>query len=158
MSNKQIFDSKTLAKFLEKNNVWFKLHEFEDDVKTSLKAAEKVPKEKIVKSLVLIDSNNEPLIVILQSFKKVDFKKIKKVLKIKDVRLANPEEVKKYSGYEVGAVSPVFHKNIKRILLDKEASSLDKVFAGGGEVNKLIEIKMEDIIKLDKPIIEEISE
>lgn len=160
MAHKQTseFNSASLAEFLKKEKIWFKLHEFEEDVKTAEKASRQVPQEKIIKSLVFMDSNQEPFIVIIQANKKVDFKKVKKVLGVKDVRLASAKEVLENSGYAVGAVPPIFYKNVKRVIVDAKTTKIDVVFAGGGDVNKLIEMKMEDIIKLNNAIIEDISE
>lgn len=151
------WDHKKLENFLKSKGYDFKIFEFEDDVKLSIKASKFVPIEKIVKSLVFLDNNNEPFVAILPAYKKADFKKLKEVLKVKDVRLANHEEVLKYSGYEVGAVPPLHYKNIERVVLDKEVLEIKKVFAGGGDVNKLIEIDCGIIIKENKPIISEIG-
>lgn len=152
------FNSGSLSRFLREMNVWFRLHEYEEDVKTVVKAGENVRIEKVVKSLVFIDSNNEPFVVILPANRKANFKRIKRVLKVRDVRLARPGEVLAYSGYPVGAVPPVFHKRIKTVILDSHADAMKKVFAGGGDVNKLIEMKVEDIKRIDNPIIADVSE
>jgi Cys-tRNA(Pro)/Cys-tRNA(Cys) deacylase len=152
------FNSHGLSEFLKERKIWFKLHEFKEDVKTAVRAGKQVPFEKIVKSLVFIDSNNKPFVAILKASKKVVFKKLKKVLNVKDVRLAKPEEVLEYSGYEVGAVPPCHWKNIQKVVMDLDTSRMDVVYAGGGDTNKLIEMKIEDIIKINKPIIADIGE
>ena len=153
----QEFNSKFLAKFLSKKKVWFRLHEFEDETKTAIEAGEKIPLEMVVKSIVLVDSNQEPLLIILPALRKIDTKKVKKLLGVRDVRLATPQEVLEFSGYPVGAVPPVFHKKIKKFILDKEALKLEKVFAGGGETNKLIELRIQDIKRILNPLVAEVS-
>lgn len=155
---KKYFNSSSLTEFLKEKGIWFKLHEFDDEVKTVEDASKKVPLEKIVKTLVLIDSNGKPLIAILKADKKLSFKKVKKALNLKDVKLAKSEEVFEFSGYEVGAVPPCFWKGIERVIVDLETSKMKEVFAGGGEKNKLLEIKMEDLLKLNSPIIADVSE
>ena len=152
------FNSTSLSRFLRERNVWFRLHEYDEDVKTVARAGEKVNTKEVVKSLVFMDSNDEPFIIILPADRKVNFKKAKRVLGVKDVRLARPDEVLRYSGYPVGAVPPVFHKNIKRVILDSHAMRMGKVFAGGGDTNKLIEMRVEDIRRIDDPVIADISE
>jgi prolyl-tRNA editing enzyme YbaK/EbsC (Cys-tRNA(Pro) deacylase) len=42
--------------------------------------------------------------------------------------------------------------------MDLDTSKMDIVYAGGGDTNKLIEMKIEDIIKINKPIIADIGE
>ncbi|MEM5836565.1 MAG: YbaK/EbsC family protein [Candidatus Aenigmatarchaeota archaeon] len=155
---KEYFNSYSLAEFLKKEGIEFKIHEFESEVKTVEDASKKVPLEKIIKTLVLIDSEDKPLIVILKASKKLSLKKLKKALKVKDVRFAKPEEVLKFSGYEAGAVPPCFWKDVKKVIVDLETSKMEEVFAGGGDKNKLLEMKMEDLIKLNSPLIADVSE
>ncbi|MEM5829889.1 MAG: YbaK/EbsC family protein [Candidatus Aenigmatarchaeota archaeon] len=154
----EYFNSSSLVEFLKRKGVPFKVHEFDVEVKTAEDASKKVPLEKIIKTLVLIDSNDEPVVAILKANKKLSFKKLKKVLKVKDIRLATSEEVLKFSGYEAGAVPPCFWKNVKKVVMDLEASRMDEFFAGGGNKNKLLEMKMKDLINLISPLIFEIGE
>jgi prolyl-tRNA editing enzyme YbaK/EbsC (Cys-tRNA(Pro) deacylase) len=124
------FDSSSLAEFLKKHKIEFKIKEFKEDTKTVVRASNFVPEKMIIKSLVLMDSSGSPFIAILQANKKASFKKLKKLLNVKDVRLATPEEVKRYSGYEIGAVPPIYHKDIDRVIVDIEVTKLHKAWGG----------------------------
>ncbi|MBI5619782.1 hypothetical protein HY950_02360, partial [Candidatus Gottesmanbacteria bacterium] len=44
--------------------------------------------EAVAKSIVLIDSNSEPLLIIILGKDRIDFAKVKKLLNVRDVRLA----------------------------------------------------------------------
>jgi len=57
------------------------------------------------KALVLI-ADDKPLLAVLSAADKLDNSALKKWRKIKDLRLANPEEVKKITSVEIGAVPP----------------------------------------------------
>src|SRR4051812_49337928 len=57
------------------------------------------------KSLLLKCDGNLTL-AIIPSNRKLDSKKVKKLLKVKDIRFATPEEVKEQMGCEVGACYP----------------------------------------------------
>jgi prolyl-tRNA editing enzyme YbaK/EbsC (Cys-tRNA(Pro) deacylase) len=144
-----------LRLFLTSNNVWHRFIEFDEPVKTVDQAARKVPVEKIVKSIVLIDANGEPLLAILPAASRVSLKKIKVILAVKDVRLASPQEVLEHSGYPAGGVTPF--NNIKRVLLDAQVLKNETVIAGGGDVDKLVEIRTKDIVQLTKPRIDVVS-
>lgn len=62
------------------------------------------PRE-IIKTLLFI-ANGEPLLVLVQGTHRVAVDKLKRIVEADELRLARPEEVKEYTGYRVGSVSP----------------------------------------------------
>jgi len=140
----------TLEDYLKRNNI---PHEFilYDDVSTSEKASEIAPKEKIGKTIVFLNEKGEPIIILLRAIYRVNQKKLAKLLGFRDLRLAQPEEVKKFTGYEVGGVSPFDINHI--IYIDKDLINEDDVYVGGGDKNHLLKVKMEDIVKNNKIIV-----
>ncbi len=154
MSERTYSDS--LKAFLVSRAIPHRFIEFEGSVKTVEEAAKKVPAEKIVKSIVLVASDQKPVLVILPARSRVNYKKIKKLLGVKDVRLANPVEVLEYSGYPVGGVPPFNH--IQRVIMDPEVLQNAKNVGGGGEPNKLVELETRDILQVLKPIVADLSD
>ena len=148
--------SEKLKLFLTSKNVWHRFIEFGEPVRTVEQAARKVRVEKIAKSIVMVDSNGNSLLAIVPAQSKVSHKKIKIVLAVKDVRLASPEEVLKHSGYPAGGVSPF--NNISRVLLDPQVLKSETAIVGGGDIQKLVEVRTEDIVKILKPRIEDITQ
>jgi prolyl-tRNA editing enzyme YbaK/EbsC (Cys-tRNA(Pro) deacylase) len=124
-----------LKDFLLSKNLWYRFIEFDEPVKTVEQAGRKVPIERIVKSIVMLDSDGEPLVAIVKAQRLVSHRKIKNLLGIKDVRLAKPEEVLTHSGFPVGGVPPF--TSINRVLLDQEVLEDETCIAGGGDVNTL---------------------
>jgi prolyl-tRNA editing enzyme YbaK/EbsC (Cys-tRNA(Pro) deacylase) len=104
----------------------------------------------------MVDSNGDSLLAIVPAQSKVSHKKIKTVLAVKDLRLASPEEVLKHSGYPAGGVSPF--NNISRVLLDPQVLKSETAIVGGGDIDKLIEVRTEDIVNILKPRIDDISQ
>ena len=135
--------------------LWHRFIEFDESVKTVEQAAKKVQAEKIAKTIVMVDANGEPLVAIVQALSKISYRKLKGLLSVRDVRLANAQEVLEYSGYPVGGVPP-FNK-IKRILLDQQVLQKETAIVGGGDVNKLVEIRTKDIVTILEPIVADIS-
>jgi prolyl-tRNA editing enzyme YbaK/EbsC (Cys-tRNA(Pro) deacylase) len=148
--------SQKLETLLLSRNLWYRFIEFSEPVRTVEQAGRKVPVEKIVKSIVMIDSNENPLLAIVKAQSKVSHRKIKSLLAVKDVRLASPEEVLKHSGYPVGGVPPF--NGISRVLLDPEILKSETCIAGGGDVNKLIEVRTKDMVNVLRPRIADISD
>jgi prolyl-tRNA editing enzyme YbaK/EbsC (Cys-tRNA(Pro) deacylase) len=146
----------SLRDFLESMKLWHRFIEFNEPVKTVEQAKKKVPIEKIAKSIVLVDYDTAPLLAILPAKNRVRFAMINKALNVKDVRLATPEETLKYSGYAAGGVPP-FNK-IQRVLLDPLVLENETSIVGGGNVNRLVEVRTQDIVSTLQPIIVNIVE
>jgi prolyl-tRNA editing enzyme YbaK/EbsC (Cys-tRNA(Pro) deacylase) len=144
----------TLKAFVNSKGVWHRFIEFSEPVKTVEQASRQVDADKIAKSIVMVDANGEPLIAIVPAKSRVSFAKIKARLAVKDVRLASPEEVLKYSGYPAGGVPPF--NDIKRALLDPQVLRNETTIVGGGDVDKLLEIKTRDIVGVLGPLIADI--
>jgi len=147
--------SDRLRSFLLSHRIWHRFIEFDEPVKTVEQAARKVDVEQIVKSIVLVDSNDAPLLVILPAINRISYKKIKALLGVKDVRLANEEEVLTYSGYPVGGVPPF--NQLRRALVEREVLKNPTAIAGGGDINKLVELHTKDIIEILKPTITDLT-
>jgi prolyl-tRNA editing enzyme YbaK/EbsC (Cys-tRNA(Pro) deacylase) len=136
--------SEKLRATLSSMHFWYRFIEFDGPVKTVEQAAKRVQAEKIAKSIVMIDSNGEPLLAIIPAQSMVSHKKLKALLNVRDVRLANAEEVLRHSGYPVGGVPPL--NKIQRVLLDQQVLRDETAIVGGGDINMLLEIKTNDIV------------
>ena len=116
-----------------------------EDAYTAEKAGEITgDPESVAKSILLIGSDNEPILAILLGKDKIDFAKIKKALGLTDVRLATPKEVLEITGYEVGGVPPISIYGV-RTLIDKSVAEKDEVVCGGGDARHLMRIKVKEI-------------
>ena len=147
--------SDTLRTYLVSKGVSHRFIEFEDPVRTVTEAAKKVPAEAIIKSIVLIGSDKKPVLVILPARNKISYKKVKTLLNLKDVHLAQPDEVLEHSGYPVGGVPPF--NNIRRVLLDQGIQQNKKSIAGGGDLNKLVELETRQLLEILDPVVADLS-
>lgn len=145
-----------LKLLLNSRNVWHRFIEFDEPVKTVEQAGKKVEVEKIAKSIVMVDSDGYSLLAVVPAKSKVSHKKIKSLLAVRDVRLASREEVLKNSGYPVGGVPPF--NNIKRVLVDPEVLRNETVIVGGGDIDKLMEVKTKDIVNIVNARIADITQ
>jgi Cys-tRNA(Pro) deacylase len=158
-SKNSIGNKMNLISYLKNNKVWFKIIEKHETVHTAdAAAATGIPLERVTKSLVFLDENKTPILAIIPGNCVANKKKLKDILAVKNIELAPFEEAEKYSGYEPGATCPVFHKNIKKVVMDQKVMQHETVFGGGGSRKKLIELKPEDIKKLNNAIVADISE
>ena len=72
----------------------------------------------IVKSL-LFKAGPSYVLCLVSGDKRGSLNKLKKILKEKDVSMANPEDVKKITGYTIGGVSPIGHLIKIKIFIDE---------------------------------------
>jgi len=148
--------SETLVSFLTSRNVWHRLIEFGEPVKTVEQASRKVDTEKIVKSIVMIDSNGNPVLALVPARRMVSHKKLKKLLDVRDVRLARYEEVLQFSGYPAGGVPPF--NNVKRVIADPQILSNETIVVGGGDIDKLLEVRSRDVVEVSNAQIFDITQ
>ncbi|HLC93106.1 MAG TPA: YbaK/EbsC family protein [archaeon] len=137
-----------LEDFISANKLTAKVFATSREVQTATKAAQEMGLEEgaIAKSIVLMDSNREPLLVILLGNDKVDFEKMKALLDVKDVRLAEPDEVYNATGYRIGGVPPISIYGILTFI-DKRAAKKEEVICGGGDSEHLMRIKVREILE-----------
>src|SRR2546425_1171802 len=108
--------SESLRTTLVSKGIWHRFIEFDEPVRTVEEAARKVSADRIIKSIVLVGSDKKPVLAILPARNKISYKKIKTLLKVRDVRLAHSDEVLEHSGNPAGEVPP--SNKTPRILLD----------------------------------------
>lgn len=146
-----------LRTFLKNKEVDFRILRFNSKT-TTVKEAERalgINRAKIVKTILFVDEKINPILAIVTGNRRVDEKKLARVCGLKSVRKAAPEEVKMFTGYDVGALPPVGH-NILTVI-DEDVLKNDVVYGGGGDVNSLLEIKTRDLKRLTNAIIAKIA-
>jgi len=135
-----------LDDFIKKNKIDAELISLDHEVRSVADAvkATGIPAENHAKSILCICSTGEPVVVVILGNSRVDFKKLKEIMGVKDVRLAEPEEVEEILGFEVGGVPPIGFYGVKTIV-DPKVLEKDKVACGGGDIKTEMIIKTKDI-------------
>ncbi len=158
ISKKTNSNPMNLIAYLKQKKVWFNVIEKESTVHTADAAAKVgLPLERVTKSLVFL-ADGSPIIAVVPGNCRVNKSKLKEALSAKDVSLVPFEQAEKYSGYPPGATPPVNHKNVKKVVIDQGVMGFETVFGGGGSRKKLIELKPEDIQRLNNAIVADIAE
>ena len=109
----------------------------------------------IVKSLLLRTEENF-ILCLVAGDKRCSLNKVKKLLKKKDVSMADAEQVKNQTGFSIGGVSPVAHLNKNKTLIDASLSRYEHVYAAAGHPNTIFKISYKQLIKLTKGTEEDI--
>ena len=111
----------------------------------------------IVKSLLFSTGDNFVLCLV-SGDKRCSLNKLKKTLDEKDVSMANPDEVKKVTGYTIGGVSPVGHLSKVKIYIDTNLERFTTVFAAAGHPNCVFKIEFNQLANLTSGEMKEITE
>ena len=111
----------------------------------------------IVKSL-LFKAGPSYILCLVSGDKRGSLNKLKKILNEKDVSMANPEDVKKITGFTIGGVSPVAHLVKLKIFIDNNLERFKTVYAAAGHPNAVFEIKYNQLSKLTHGEVKEITE
>ena len=109
----------------------------------------------IVKSLLLRTEDNF-ILCLVAGDKRCSLNKVKKKLNMKDVSMADAEQVKSQTGFSIGGVSPIAHLNKNKILIDTSLSRYEHVYAAAGHPNTIFKISYKQLIKLTEGIEENI--
>ena len=109
----------------------------------------------IVKSL-LLRTENSFILCLVSGDRRCSLNKVKKILNLKDVSMADADQVKKQTGFSIGGVSPIAHLNKSKVLIDVSLSRYEHVYAAAGHPNTIFKINYKQLIKLTEGNIEDI--
>ena len=111
----------------------------------------------IVKSLLFRAEDNF-FLCLVSGDKKCSLRKLKEITGKKDLCMASPEEVKSHTGYTIGGVSPVGHLSSLKIFLDNSLNRFIDLYAAAGHPNCVFKIDYENLKKITKSEVKEITE
>lgn len=146
-----------IKSFLDSNQVKYEFKEHEP-VRTSEEAAAVRGDDiKIGAKALVLKADNEFVMVVLSAAKKIDSKALKRILGIKSLRFATPDEVKAKTGCVPGGVPPFAHVFGLKLIIDKSITENEYMAFNAGERTKSLKMKTQDYVRLLKPRIEEFS-
>jgi len=148
-----------IENYLKEKKVWYRFIEKPETIHTADAAKEAgIELELVTKSLVLLDKKKNLILAIIPGDRKLSFDKVKLALGIKKIRMVPFADAEQYSGYLPGATPMVHHKVEMKVIIDKNLISFDSIYGGGGVRSKLLELKVEDVIRLNNAIVADIVE
>ena len=144
---------------LKKFKSEIKVIELEQTARTANDAANSLNTEvgSIVKSLLIRNEENF-LLCLVSGDKRCSLNKLKKIFNSKDLSMASPDEVKNQTGYTIGGVSPVGHKNKLEILVDESLNRFKNLYAAAGHPNCIFKINFDELLNLTNGTVKDIVE
>ncbi|MCG6201696.1 Cys-tRNA(Pro) deacylase [Psychromonas antarctica] len=136
---------------LEKQKIVFQVHQYAHDKGCDDYGMEAVSKmganpKQVFKTLVVNVDDSQLVVAILPVSKKLSMKQVAKVFSGKKVKMADPSDVQRSTGYILGGVSPLGQKKRLKAVLDSSALNFATVYVSAGRRGLEIELKAEDLI------------
>ncbi len=103
--------------------------------------------EHILKSLILL-ADDRPLLALMSGINRVDIKKIRRETGAKTVRMATPDYVFHWSGFQIGGVPPVGYPETPEALLDEDLFLYPVVWAAAGTDHAFFPVSPDDLLNL----------
>ena len=119
------FGDQEVRQFLTSHGLETQIHSFTESTENAYLAAEALGVElgQIVKSVVFV-ADGKPVLVLMSGDMNVDTKKLKNLLGVRKARIADAETVAAVTGYPVGAVPPVAHRQNISAYLDLKLQAM----------------------------------
>jgi len=148
-----------LQKYLDEVGVRAEILRLKTKVKTVSQAASAlgVNRDKIIKTIMFVDSSENPILAVVSGGDRIDLDRLAKVVG-SSVRMATPDEVKEHTGYAVGGLPPVGHKKPIRTIVDPKVLRKSQVYGGGGSDSSLLKISPQDIVRLQNAEVKSVVE
>ena len=105
------------------------------------------PPAHILKSLVFI-ADERPVLALMSGVNKVNPKKVRDACGAKKIRMADPDYVLNWSGYQVGGVPPVGYPEEVEAFLDEDIFQYAIVWAAAGSDHAFFPVAPEDLMKM----------
>ena len=143
------------TKFLRKHQVAFSSHlyAYEEHGGTKVSARElNVDEHQVVKTLVMEDESEQPLIVLMHGDCKVSTKELARQIGCKKVEPCKPEVANRHSGFLVGGTSPFGTKKAMPVYIEKTILDLPLIYINGGRRGYLVGIHPHDLQRLLSPV------
>ncbi len=150
---------KRVQKKLEEFSKELKAIVLNSSARTAQQAAESLNTEvgSIVKSL-LFKTEDGYLLCLISGDKRCSLNKLKKIKNQKNISMANADQVKSVTGFTIGGVSPVGHLQQLDIFIDDQLSRFNNIYAAAGHPNCIFKIDFDNLKKITKGSIKNITE
>lgn len=102
--------------------------------------------EQVVRSLLFRLAQDEFLMVLVAGPQQIDWKQLRRLLGLSRLTMASPEELRRVTGYEMGAVAPFGLPAPLRILVDQSVLNQSEISMGSGMRGTAVLLKTADLL------------
>lgn len=103
--------------------------------------------EQVVRSLLFRLAQDEFLMVLVAGPQQIDWKQLRRTLGQSRLTMAKPDELRRVTGYEMGAVAPFGLPSPVRILIDQAVLNQTEISLGSGVRGTAVMMKTAALLK-----------
>lgn len=143
----------TLAiQYLRENNIEFTPHFYQYNQSGAKIAAEKlgVDASIVIKTIILEDDGGDPFIVLMHGDRDISFKKMARILGVKNVKVCDPRNAQKFTGYKIGGISPFNTRKKMSVFMEESLLENPTILINAGKRGFIVEIKPKVLIEFLK--------
>ncbi len=141
------------VRVLRAAGVHYEEHLFDYQPGGAVKAAEEtgLDPHSTIKTLVLETGGGDPLIVLMHGDREVSTKALARHLGVKTVEMADPDRVRRVTGYQVGGTSPFGARTRIPVYAERTILSMDRITVNGGKRGFLVTVGVVDLVAMLDP-------
>jgi Cys-tRNA(Pro)/Cys-tRNA(Cys) deacylase len=144
---------------LKEMGIWYKFIEKSTSTVHTADAASVTGIElhRISKNLMAQTNDGRYAALIIPGDMRLNYKEAARILEAKNINLVPFNEAHTISGYPPGGTPSLGYEKQVVVVLDTELMPYETFYCGGGSTKMLLELKKEDVIKINKARIHKIS-
>jgi Cys-tRNA(Pro) deacylase len=135
-----------------------RIESFAESTENSFRAAQAlgVQQGQIVKSVLFL-ADEQPVLVLMSGDMNVHSKKLKNLMGVRKVKIADPETVVAVTGYGVGGVPPVAHRQPIATFIDASLKRFAQIYPAAGTANNMFPTTFEELLRVTKARVVDVS-
>ena len=110
-----------------------------------------VDEHSIIKTLVMQDERNQPLIVLMHGDREVSTKNLARQIGAKTVEPCEPAVAERHTGYQVGGTSPFGTRKAMPVYVERTILDLRRIYINGGRRGFLVSLTPADLSRVLSP-------
>ena len=127
-------------------------YKYEDKGGTRISAQElHVDEHTVIKTLVMEDEQQRPLIVLMHGDCEVSLKHLARQLKVKKITPCTADKAEALTGYQTGGISPFGTRQPLHIYMEETIAIQEKIIINGGRRGLLVELSPNDLTTILNP-------
>jgi len=127
-------------------------YKYEEKGGTRTSARElQVDEHKVIKTLVMEDEQQRPLIILMHGNCEVSLKHLARQLKVKKITPCTADKADNLTGYQTGGISPFGTRQTLPIYMEETIINLDRIIINGGRRGLLVELSPKDLTDILNP-------
>jgi Cys-tRNA(Pro) deacylase len=152
--------STNAVRLLREQGVAFTTHEYryEEHGGTAVAAAALgVDERAMIKTLVMEDDSQAPVIVLMHGDREVSTKELARALARRSITPCDARTAERHTGYRVGGTSPFGTRRPIPVCLQASVADLETVYINGGSRGFLLGVSTAELIRVLRPTMVDVA-